>query len=383
MPDLTCHECNSAEVHEFESFRELGRVTSDCKAWPAGGRLTLCESCGLLQTPVTPEWSEECERIYRDYSVYYQSGGIEQAVFDSETGEPMPRSAKLIDSLTRMLDLPRQGRLLDAGCGNGGFLKACAKALKGWEFAGAELSDKYRRQVLEIPRVSEFFAMDLREIPPGFDAISMIHLLEHVPNPGALLQAMGEKLEDGGFVFVQVPTPAENPFELLIADHCSHFTAGSLHNLATRAGLETANRDQLAWLPKELSCIAKPTNSAGELEAVDAASEITRTEKTLAWLQLVMTEAHELAREQPIAIFGTSIAANWLVGCLAEDRIAFFLDEDPSRENTTHLDKPVYTPITAPAGVPIFVPLAPRVAASIQKRLNGLDLIVPGSASLN
>ncbi len=383
MSDLTCHECESSDLHEFKAYRELGRVTSDCKAWPSGGRLNLCRNCGLLQTPVTPEWSAECDRIYRDYSVYYQSGGIEQAVFDAETGEPMPRSEKLVASLVGTLDLQPQGRLLDAGCGNGGFLKACAKVLTDWQYAGAELSEKYREDVLQIPGVRDFFAMDLRDIPAGFSAISMIHLLEHVPNPGGLLRSMGKKLDEGGFVFVQVPTPTENPFELLIADHCSHFTASSLQNLALQSGLDPVNRDNFGWLPKELSLIATPKESESNTPNPDTSEQIAQTEKTLSWLKLVMSQAKELAADQPIAVFGTSIAANWLVGCLGEDGIACFLDEDPSRKNTRHLGKPVYTPDEVPSGVPIFVPLAPQVAASIQNRLHRLDLVIPATAALN
>ena len=380
-----CHGCESLDVQEFEGFAALSRVTSDCKAWSAGGRLTICRTCGLVQTPVSTAWSAECEAIYRDYSVYHQSGGIEQAVFDPDTGEPIRRSTKLVQSLLRAFAFPEKGRLIDVGCGNGGFLKAIAPALRSWEFAGVELSDKHRDEVIGIPGVTDFYVMDPADVPGHYTAVSMIHLLEHVPNPAGLLSAMAKKLVNGGFVFAQVPTHSENPFDLLIVDHCSHFTMATLSSLFARAGLVIANPDW-GWLPKELSIVAKAGRAdAGRADPDAIAEEVNRVERALGWLGVVEADARTHARSGPIGVFGTSTAATWLTGAIGPESVAFYVAEDPARERGTHLGRPILTPREVDPAARVLVPLAPRVANSIRRRLGALsfELIVPDASRLS
>jgi len=375
---VSCHGCESADLHEFEAYRELTRVTSDCKPWSAGGRLSICRTCGLIQVPVSSTWLAECDAIYRNYSVYHQSGGIEQAVFDPETGEPACRSDRLVRSLRETLDLPEKGRLVDLGCGNGGFLKAIARALPSWEFAGVDLSDATRDEVLAIRGVTDFYAMDARRIPGRYTGVSMIHVLEHVPDPGGVLSAMAEKIEDDGFLFVQVPAANENPFDLLIADHCSHFTQDSLLALVVRSGFAIANSNP-SWLPKELSVVATSTIQHVQCAAPDPRAETDRVEQMLDWLHGVAAEARADANHGPIGVFGTSIAATWLTSAIGAEAVAFFVDEDPGRAAGRHLDRPVWTPPEVPAGERVFVPVAPSVAGFIRRRLDGLpfQLIVP------
>src|SRR6202008_4980938 len=93
----TCRICGAAELHEFEQYRDLPRVTSDCKAFAPGGSLVMCLSCGAAQTPTDAKWLGEIDEIYRAYSPYFQSGGVEQAVFDAARGEPRLRSDVILD----------------------------------------------------------------------------------------------------------------------------------------------------------------------------------------------------------------------------------------------------------------------------------------------
>ena len=43
-------------------------------------------------------------------------------------------------------------------------------------------------------------------------------------DPRDFLCALKLKLAPGGLLVVQLPSHQHNPFELMIADHCSHFT---------------------------------------------------------------------------------------------------------------------------------------------------------------
>ncbi|MGO9576770.1 MAG: hypothetical protein ACLPTQ_20875, partial [Terriglobales bacterium] len=88
----------------------------------------------------------------------------------------------------------------------------------------------------------------------------------------------------------------------------------------------------------------------------------------VAWLNAVIGDAREAARGARFGLFGTSIAAMWLFGQLA-DRVDFFVDEDPSRHNTTLCGRPVRAPEEIPGGARVYVLLIPAVARAVTARL--------------
>ena len=85
LEETRCRFCDSQAQHAFSAYEGLNRVTSDCRPWRAGGRLQVCEDCGLLQKPADRSFVEDAREIYRNYAVYYQGDGQEQKVFGSES----------------------------------------------------------------------------------------------------------------------------------------------------------------------------------------------------------------------------------------------------------------------------------------------------------
>src|SRR5262249_50305003 len=143
--------------------------------------------------------------IYRSYTIYYQSGGAEQAVFDGATGRPSSRSDRLVLRLRERVELPHSGRLLDVGCGNGAFLAAFGRRSPGWALRGLEVNDNNRAAVEQIPGVEALDVGELHDVPGDFDLISLIHALEHIADPAGLLQEAGSKLVRGGAFLIEVP----------------------------------------------------------------------------------------------------------------------------------------------------------------------------------
>src|SRR5258706_15531249 len=86
-----CQACSADRLHEIEGFGHLPGVTSDSKAFRAGGRLFVCAQCGLVQKIADPAWLREISEIYRDYDMYHQSAAFDQPVFDPESGRPSGR----------------------------------------------------------------------------------------------------------------------------------------------------------------------------------------------------------------------------------------------------------------------------------------------------
>src|SRR5262249_55584410 len=118
-----CPICRSSELEEIASYRTLPRVTSDCVPFRDGGRLLVCHACGAAQSPADQQWFSEIQEIYGAYQCYQQSGGVEQHVPDPMSGQLRRRSDVLLDRLYGHPQFPREGAVLDVGCGGGGTLR--------------------------------------------------------------------------------------------------------------------------------------------------------------------------------------------------------------------------------------------------------------------
>jgi SAM-dependent methyltransferase len=374
-----CHVCGSAALEAFECYETFSRVTSDCKPWPRGGSLGICRACGCVQAVAHDCWREETTRIYRNYSIWHQSGGSEQSVFDG-CGQAASRSWRILDRLRREIALPSSGRLLDIGCGNGSLLATASQLLPDWSLAGTEFDDKYRTRIEAIPNVEGLYTGPLQAVPGRFDLVTLSHVFEHLTEPATLLQLLPAMLKSRGYLLIQVPNYKENPFELIVADHCSHLCPGSLAKIVSAAGyvIRVLSPD---WIPREITLLAQPGISTPATTDIPAAS--TAVAAGLSWLDAMRNQAHATFDSRPFGIFGTSIAGTWLFGELG-DRISFFVDEDVQRAGKTHLGVPIVLPQNAPKDSQVFVALPEPLAGTVTSRLQhhsaqGVAYLTPNS----
>lgn len=381
MAKYECRVCGADHLHELGGYGHLPRVTSDCKPFPAGGRLAVCRACGAVQKPADARWQQEIDGIYGSYEIYFQSaGGAEQAVFDPSKGVPNRRSTALLERVAAERELPERGKLIDVGCGKGALLRAFAEFRPRWELYGHELAPHEPEVLHRIPGFKELYSGPVDRLPDGFDVITLMHSLEHFVDPLAGLRDLRSKLSDRGVLLVEVPNAAVSPFDLAIADHASHFSRQHLTRLMQRAGLGSVIVAD-DWITKELSGVAG-RDGTGEVAAFPAGIAkacLDRVSAQLEWLQAVLAAAHALtdANATRFGLFGTSIASMWLFGELG-DKVDFFVDEDPSRQHTLH-GRPVYSPDRAPEGSTVYLALIPAVARALAKRLArpGLTLECP------
>jgi SAM-dependent methyltransferase len=358
-------------------YSALHRVTSDCKPWPQGGRLGVCPQCGCVQKATDAVWQAEIQKIYHEYEIYHQSAGIEQSVFTGDTGQASSRSTHLLERLRTRTTLPDKGRLLDIGCGNGALLRAFSKIAPGWTLEGTELSDKYRSVVESIPGVIKLHTCEPNDVPGRFQLITMIHVLEHIPTPTGYLIQFANKFEPGGRLVVEVPDHLQNPFDLLIADHSTHFSATTLARVVGMAGY-TVQSVATDWVPKELSLVATqgPAAPIGAVSPTGLEAVVRRVK----WIESVAETARPMAAAGNFGLFGTSIAATWLCAELG-DQISFFVDEATERIGRNYRGHPVFHPRNIPAGARIYIALAPQQAQNVKARLQqawpGYDWVTP------
>ena len=365
-----CHVCGRETLIEVPEYAHLSHVTSDCKPWPRDVGLGVCTTCGCVQKRVDDRWRTESESIYADYALFHQGDSSDQPAYETATGRAAPRNVRLVERLRTHVRLPPTGRLLDTGCGRGTFLRPFADRFPGWSLVGCDPGRVDRTEIEAIPGVEAFWAAPADDVPGLFDLISMSHVLEHVPDPIAVLSSLRSKLNLGGLLVIHGPNLAANPFDLLVADHCSHFVASSLKWIARAAGFEVEFVAE-DWVEKEQTLLARPRRPMQPLDKSRAVGTHTAQRMVgdaLGWLARLAEDARALAGKSDLGIFGTAIAGVWLDTEIGGNG-AFFCDEHPACVGKPLFGRPVIHPADIEGPSDVYVPIPAPGAHRIAQRL--------------
>jgi SAM-dependent methyltransferase len=370
-----CHICGFAPVEMLvQQGAPFKLVSSDVRPSDGVAEFSLCPRCHSVQKAVTPAWQATAERIYAAYDINHQSRGAEPMIFDSSRGSG-PRSMILLRSFFDVVTLPESGRLLDIGCSNGNLLKSFHGLRPAWKLSGAELSDTFKETILSLPAVEAFYVGSNPVYAGPYDVISLSHVLEHIPDPVSFLKAIADQLSADGRILLATPDLVQNPSDLIIADHCTHFDERSLRFVAEGAGLSV---DLLSprLLPKELIAILsrRRTGTAGAGSNGEANASKERCLFYFKLLDDVRREARTAASEKrPFGIMGSSIAALWTMLELGRS-VDFFVDEDPHRVGHALAGVAIVSPTEVPAGGLVFIPMSVAVAEKIIGRWRQLPI---------
>lgn len=356
--------CSSENILDIADSSKMKYVTSDCRPWPVSGHVVCCRDCFAVQKLIDEKYLKTCKDLYDSYEVYYQAQGQEQAVFDQQSGAALTRSARILDDIMKNIQLEKNGRILDFGCGNGTFLRVFSERFPLWQIAGAELDERNKNDIRMIKESAEFFTCDLDEIPGTFDVISLIHAFEHINTPAVLLDKIKKKLRPDGLLLIEIPDYTQNPFDLIIMDHCFHYSQKALKNLICKNGFKCVY-STINAVPKEVTSLFSFGTS---LDMTGDPGSLNVLEKSFRWLNDFIEKAKDISSEKQIGIFGTSIAATWLYSNIPE-KIAFFVDEDPNKVNKTFLGKPVYYPADVPGNENVYISLPYNIACRIYDRV--------------
>jgi SAM-dependent methyltransferase len=108
------------------------------------------------------------------------------------------------------------GRLVEIGSGAGVFSYAARQA--GFEVTGIEMDARASAHLVQTVGVAAINSADpateLGALPPS-RAIAMWHVIEHLPDPWRVLEAIAANLEDGGVLALAAPNPDSAQFRLL------------------------------------------------------------------------------------------------------------------------------------------------------------------------
>lgn len=352
-----CPLCHSADIEKI-SHDIQGGVTSDCVAFGHSSDFYVCKSCMGLFKDQNEAWQKNVSDIYANYKLYIQTGGEEQPVYNDK-GEPIPRSRFVLDELKDKITFPASLRMLDIGCGTGAMLRAFHTVFPHGQMWGQDEHVKNKKTLESLPGVQDILTQPLSEIDQTFDAITLIHVLEHVFDPISFLQTLRPLLSPNGQLIIQVPDAQRNPFDLMVYDHATHFTPFTLHHLLTKAGYRVSLNKNL--LPREITLVA-------DLKDTLSVAPPAQDGPPLQHFDFLNKISQSFLNHQKLSVFGTAVAANWL-SSIDDRRIIAYLDENPNMIGQTLEDKPVLHPDFGDKNAPVIVPFGKPTRSKIQQKL--------------
>lgn len=189
-----------------------------------------CESCATLFTTGAPGIFQS-----QDYDAYYTPENLTVPAFISR---------RLDEIVSTFGSYRRNNRLLDVGFGAGSFLDAAAR--NNWQAFGVEVSQSAVEYVRE--RGFEVFCGELEKAAypdDYFDVVILSEVLEHVPDPRALLEASVSVLRPGGLLWATTPHGRGISARILglewsnvcPPDHLQLFSVAGIKGLLSGAGL--------------------------------------------------------------------------------------------------------------------------------------------------
>ena len=360
-----CPLCGGEGLEPRYRTAQALSVSSDCRVVHEGVRILQCLSCGHVGSVM--ENPQALKDLYQAYNLYAESEESDHMVFSPDLGAPKTRT-ELEMAILETLRLPEQGSYLDVGCNKGLMLKAFARRYPHWRVSGYEISDRYKERLRGVVQSGDFYTGALENLSDRFDLITIFHVLEHVSDPGDFLKQVARLLKPEGILMVQVPNVVENPFDLLIFDHLSHFLPQTLERILVRSGL-SVRRVQRPSVPRELTVLCKPSQGSIAVEYRPEAL-CARLKEQSAWLEGFEAKAVELRRSRWLGVFGTGTGGTW-AGGLLEGVVRFFVDESPWKVGQRHLGLLVIHPEKLTAGDDLLLAIPPQIAPFVERKWIG------------
>ena len=199
-----------------------------------GFLLVSCSTCTTLYTAQNPKGIDR-----EHYDAYYTAANLTVPTFID----------KRLDEIVATFEPYRKNnRLLDIGCGAGSFLKAAAR--QNWKAFGLEVSQSAIEHARSLG--FEVFHGEIEEANYAdgyFDVVIASELLEHLPDPRALLSSISRILRPGGLFWATTPHGRGISARILGVDwstvcppeHLQLFSVAGIKRLLSSAGFSQVN----------------------------------------------------------------------------------------------------------------------------------------------
>lgn len=224
-----------------------------------------CPGCGAPISAARPLFTARqlrhvqcprCELVYtldiveeeNDRAIYQRNRAMQAYLELKKTPDFAQLETAKADYLAELLarHAEQRGALLDVGCSTGALLHSAER--QGFSGHGIEANPDMAAQAqaaFGARVVQGYFPLAMPAVWPAFQAIALLDVLEHIPEPHTFLARLRGHLVDDGLLLVQVPNfnsllvalegPANSNF---CHGHWLHFTAKTLANLLASSGFK-------------------------------------------------------------------------------------------------------------------------------------------------
>jgi SAM-dependent methyltransferase len=193
------------------------------------------------------------KRCRRCHTIFYRAPqnaaaleGIYENYYNQASFTLLPAAAESLERLVEAFERFRvHGRILDVGYGEGGLLTIAGR--RGWSCYGSDLSP----QALEYGKaqgwtVGASLDDDTQFPTNGFDIVTMIEFIEHVPHPGEFLDSAARLLRSEGLLYLTTPNARSLNSRLLGCEwsvfsppeHLIVWSAAGVRSALRRSGFE-------------------------------------------------------------------------------------------------------------------------------------------------
>jgi 2-polyprenyl-3-methyl-5-hydroxy-6-metoxy-1,4-benzoquinol methylase len=222
-----CPVCSSERFSEFLI----------CKDYSVSGKnfpISQCQDCGFKFTNPRPAAEEigayyesedyishsntskgfinQLYQLARKYTIYQKVNLVKREILRLKKGVGLPvldaiktnASPSAEASVNNLTYDNSKIKILDIGCGTGEFLKSCKET--GFDSIGVEPSQKARSFAIQTYNLKVKEEKEISSLEKeSFDAITMWHVLEHVPNLNERINQVFSLLKKDGVFIVAVP----------------------------------------------------------------------------------------------------------------------------------------------------------------------------------
>lgn len=250
----TCWVCSSenlvlAKPSNIEKDKRKQFTISNYE-YGVTGNIHRCKECGFLQ------WSEleDSLPLYED---------IQDASYESVRYGRSIQQKKILEVIKR---LKPTGRLLDIGAGSGILVQEAIKL--GYKAEGIEPSEYFYSIAKEHDLPVFLGAFPSPYIKGPYDIVTLIDVVEHIPQPLNLIRDIPKVIAKDGIVAVIVPDVGSLPAKILgwkwwnfKPGHIGYYNRKTLELLFNRAGFKLLKQEYRPSLYYPLNYVIERLNS--------------------------------------------------------------------------------------------------------------------------
>ncbi len=253
LENVSCNICGS---DEYKIFFKVGDYT-----------YRKCKNCGLVYQsprPIFDDLKTNYEDNYFEYEIKNQENffnlmklGLKDIGFDKIFGDT-------VNGLN----------FLDIGCATGLLLNHMKN--KGWNTKGVEICKESAEYAIKNFGLDVFIGtlFDAKFPDNYFDVVHLSHLIEHVPDPKALLVEIHRILKGNGHMILTTPNVdgwhariVKNKWRSAIPEHVYLFSKKTMKKLLKIVGFEILKQESWGGIPvgRRPAFIKKPADRLAKL----------------------------------------------------------------------------------------------------------------------